>query len=382
MDEKRLSAYLKDRPEQIREARKKGAKVIGYFPGNYVPEEIIYASGAIPICFTRGGDPAFSEAALSTLPRVMCPFARAQIGERLSGTNPYYSLLDLFVAPITCQHLKKTAEVWEYNGDMPLFKLGIPHQCLHDFELEYFVDRLKVLKDRLQQLTGNEITDQKLSQAINLYNKMRRLLKDLSLLRSQNPALLSTADFMRLNQASFYADPVFMVDFLESVSRELKDRQPPAATDAPRIMLIGPNLADGDSKVPELVKAAGGEIVIEDIAEGLRYYWNTISSEGDLYQSLARGYLLDRVPCGFMRNSSRKRLDFDLNLIKEFNAAGVIWYELLGCETYDSESYYFARQLEQRHIPMLILESDYGMADTGQLSTRIEAFFEIVKGVI
>ena len=98
--------------------------------------------------------------------------------------------------------------------------------------------------------------------------------------------------------------------------------------------------------------------------------------------SLARGYLIDRVPCAFMRNSAKKRLDFVLKLIKDFNVSGVIWYELLGCETYDSESYYFARKLEERNIPMLILESDYGTADTGQLKTRIEAFIEIVKGVI
>ena len=243
MEEKRLAAYLKDRPEQLRAARKEGVKVIGYFPGNYVPEEIIYASGAIPLCLTHGGNPALSEAALSILPRVMCPFARAQIGERLTKTNPYYSMIDMLVAPITCQHLKKVAEVWEYNGDIEIFKLGIPHQYSNGFELEYFTDRLRALKNRLQILTGNEITDEKLSRAIDLYNKMRELLKKISLIRATSPGLLSAMDFIRLNHASFYADPVFMVDVLDSVYRELKNKQPPAGTDAPRILLIGPNMA-------------------------------------------------------------------------------------------------------------------------------------------
>jgi benzoyl-CoA reductase/2-hydroxyglutaryl-CoA dehydratase subunit BcrC/BadD/HgdB len=62
--------------------------------------------------------------------------------------------------------------------------------------------------------------------------------------------------------------------------------------------------------------------------------------------------------------------------------SGVIWYQLLCCETYDSEAYYFSRKLEELNIPMLILESDYGTADTGQMKTRIEAFLEIVRGVI
>jgi benzoyl-CoA reductase/2-hydroxyglutaryl-CoA dehydratase subunit BcrC/BadD/HgdB len=194
--------------------------------------------------------------------------------------------------------------------------------------------------------------------------------------------LLSGLDFVRLNHASFYADPAFMVDFLDSVYHELKDKQQSAETSAPRILLLGPNISNGDYKVLELVEAAGGEIVIEEICEGIRYYWNKIESKGDVFESLARGYLVDRVPCAFMRYATRKRLDFALKLIKDFKVSGVIWYELLCCETYDSESYFFAQKMEERNIPMLILESDYSTADTGQFKTRIEAFIEILKGVM
>jgi benzoyl-CoA reductase/2-hydroxyglutaryl-CoA dehydratase subunit BcrC/BadD/HgdB len=381
MEENRLAAHLRDRPAQLEEAKKNGVKIIGSFPGNYVPEEIIYASGAVPLCLTHGGNPHPADAALSVLPHVFCPFARAQIGERLLKQNPYYSMMDMLVAPVTCQHLKKVAEVWEYDGDLEMFKLGIPHKFDGDFELEYFIDRLKVLKDRLQAFTGNEITDEKISGAIALYNRMRELLRNISLVRRTSPSLVSALDFAKLNHASFYADPDFMVDVLDSIYQELKDKQQEMNVDSPRLMLLGPNVSYGDYTVLELVKAAGGEIVIEEICEGIRYYWHNIENKGDLYQSLARGYLVDRVPCAFMRDSAKKRLDFVLKLVKDFNVSGVIWYELLCCETYDSESYYFAHEMAERNIPMLILESDYGTADTGQLKTRIEAFIEIVRGV-
>jgi benzoyl-CoA reductase/2-hydroxyglutaryl-CoA dehydratase subunit BcrC/BadD/HgdB len=81
-----------------------------------------------------------------------------------------------------------------------------------------------------------------------------------------------------------------------------------------------------------------------------------------------------------MRNSAKKRLDFALELVKDFDVSGVIWYELVNCETYDAESYFFTRQMEERSIPILVLESNYGTADIGQLRTRVEAFIEIVKG--
>jgi benzoyl-CoA reductase/2-hydroxyglutaryl-CoA dehydratase subunit BcrC/BadD/HgdB len=382
MQEERIEAHLRDRPAELEKLRKSGRKIIGYFPGNYVPEELIYAAGAVPICLIDGGNSHAADTALSVVPDVICPFARAQIGEKLVNTNPYYNMVDLFVAPITCQHLRKVAEIWEYRGYTDMFKLGVPHQYSGDYELEYFVDRLRVLKDHLQACTGNVITNEKISEAIDLYNRMRDLLKKISMMRCAPEIPLGSLEFVKLNHASFYADPVFMVDILDSIYQELMEKRQIAGAGVPRLLLLGPNIACGDYKVLELVKEAGGEIVVEEVCEGVRYYWQNIDNKGDLLQSLAKGYLVDRLPCAFMRNATRSRFDFALKLASEFNVSGVIWYELLNCETYDSESYYFACKMEEMNIPMLILESNYGDADIGPLKTRIEAFIEIVKGGI
>jgi benzoyl-CoA reductase/2-hydroxyglutaryl-CoA dehydratase subunit BcrC/BadD/HgdB len=111
MERKDLNTHLENRPAQLREAKKKGVKIVGFFPGNYVPEEIIYASGAAPICLAHGGSSEASDAALAEVPDIICPFVRAQIGERLLKTKPYHSMIDMLVAPITYQHLKKAAEI-------------------------------------------------------------------------------------------------------------------------------------------------------------------------------------------------------------------------------------------------------------------------------
>lgn len=382
MQEERLATHLRDRPEQLREAKKQGTKIVGYFPGNYVPEEIIWASGAVPVCLVEGGSSAPAEAALELIPQVSCPFARAQLGERLLKRNPYYEMIDMMVAPLTCQHLKKVTDIWDYLGEMEIFKLGVPHQYNGDAELDYYTDRLRKLKDRLQTLTGNEITNEKISDAIGLYNRMRELLKKISLTRRSSPPAISARDFARLNHASFYADPAFMVDFLDSVYQELSQKPPAGAAETPRLMLVGPNLAKGDYEILKLVEAAGGDIVVEEVDEGIRYYWQNIEAEGDLLRSLAKGYLRDKLPAAFMRYSSRERLDFALKLAEDFNVSGIIWYELLYCETYDNESYFFYQRMGERNIPMLILESGYDEGGTGPMRIRIDAFIELVKGGI
>ncbi|HEY78284.1 MAG TPA: 2-hydroxyacyl-CoA dehydratase [Dehalococcoidia bacterium] len=374
-----LDTHLGNRPAQLRAAQRKGVKVVGFFPGNYVPEEIIYASGALPICLARGGSPEPVDAALTEVPDVICPFVRAQVGERLLKTNPYYGMIDMLVAPITCQHLKKAGEIWEYHGDKEIFKLGVPHQNDAEFSLEYYADRLRVMKDRLEALTGNEITDEKLGEAITLYNRIRGLLREVSLLRRAAPPPISSLEFVKLNHASFYADPVFFADVLDSVYHELQGEKAVTKAEAPRLLLLGPNVADGDYKVLGLVAAAGGEIVAEELCEGIRYYWHDIENEGDLRRSLARGYLIDRLPCAFIRRSAKKRLDFALKLVQDFDVSGIIWYEILQCEVYNAESYFFAQRMREHNVPMLILESDYGTADVGQLRTRIEAFIEQIR---
>ena len=246
--------------------------------------------------------------------------------------------------------------------------------------MEYFTDRLKALKERLEEFIGKEITNVKISEAIELYNKMRGLLKNISLMRRNLPPPLTALEFVKLNHASFYADPVFMVNELESLRKKLEKSQPTDKSNRPRLLLAGPNLARGDYKILELIEAAGGEVVIEELCEGMRYYWHRIENNGDPFQSLAKGYLRDRVPCAFMRSSTKKRLDFTLELIANFNVSGVIWYELQCCETYDQESYYFNKKLRERNIPMLIVESNYDVSDAGPLRTRIDAFIELVKG--
>ena len=381
MEVERIIEHLRNRPAQLIEARENGTRIIGYFPGNYVPEEIIYAAGAAPVCLAHGVSSGADVTALTVVPNIICPFARAQIGERILKINPYYTMIDLLVAPITCQHIKKAAEIIEYFGDIEIFKLGIPHQYDADFEVEYYVNRLKDLKDTVQKITGNEVTNEKLDEAIGLYNKIRELLRKISLLRSSSQQRITAKDFFRLNQATLYADPLFMVDLLGSVYQELKEHEVTDSTDSPRLMLIGPNIAYDDYKVLELVESSGGNIVIEEICEGMKYYWHTIEQGDDPFQSLARGYLVDRVPAAFLRASSRKRLDFALELISEFKVTAVIWYELLNCETYDSESYYFEREMSQRDIPVLILGAGYGQADSEQLKIRTSAFIEMVKGI-
>jgi benzoyl-CoA reductase/2-hydroxyglutaryl-CoA dehydratase subunit BcrC/BadD/HgdB len=391
----------------LERARSEGRKVVGYFPGGYVPEELIYASGALPVCLAAGGDARVADEALSIVPGVICPFARAQLGEMLLKRHPLYAAVDLLVVPSTCQHVKKIGDIWEYYEGPRVFKLGVPHEHDKDFELEYYQDRLLALKGRLEAVTCNKITDDKLDAAIAIYNRLRSLLRQLSETRRRTPGradgarqAISALDFVRLNHASFYADPVSMVGTLEALGADAAnaaDKVGPAGGDStesagalgvaadgarPRLLLMGPNLAVGDYDLLRVAADAGADVVIEDIFEGVRDYWQTVEASEDRLAALARSYLIHKKPGAFMRHSLRPRLEFVLRLIRDFDVTGVLWYQLLCCEFYDEEAHYFEGALREHGLPTLVVESDYHALDMGPLKTRMAAFVETIQGTL
>lgn len=374
-----IASLMEARLGTLQEAGDGGTKIVGYLPGGYVPEELIYASGAIPLCLSHGGDARLAEEALSLVPTVICPFARAQIGETLLRTNPLYQKLDLAVVPCTCQHLKQVGDVWEYYEQVAIFKLGVPYDSKDDYEIDYFRNRLQELKRILERLTGNAITDEKLREAISVYNRLRGLLKTLSLTRRDPVPGISTLDFVRLSHVSMYADPVMTCYALEAVIGDLPMPESALAR-RPRVMLMGPALAYGDHEILKMIAAGGADVVVEEVFEGVRDYWHEVDGDGDPLDVLARSYLLDKRPAAFMRGATSRRIDRAIELIEDFDVHGVVWYQLLCCEMYDEESYLFEKVLRERGIPMLMIESDYQNMDVGPVRTRLEAFVEIIEG--
>jgi len=373
----KLSLHLKTRLADLRKAKEQGRKIVGYTPGGYLPEELVLASGAIPVCLIRGGDHSVVELSGAYICRWIDTFCRAQIGYGISGEDPYYSVIDLLAIPITDNHIRAISDVLDYDTDIEIFPFGVPHMK-EASTLKYYLHGITRLKARLEELTGNEITESKLKEAISLCNRERELLKEISLMQKSEPAPLSGKDFIALNHGSMLADKEFMVDILESVYSELKKQAAPPS-EGTRLLLTGSTLAMGDYRIMDIVEEAGGSVVIEEFAEGIKPYWENVRPDGNLMEALADCYFTRRVPPAWFR-PGEERLNFLIKLAKDFNVSGVIWYQLMYRESYKTESYYFPDQLKRETgLSMLTLESDYDQAETEQLRTRIEAFIETIR---
>jgi benzoyl-CoA reductase/2-hydroxyglutaryl-CoA dehydratase subunit BcrC/BadD/HgdB len=374
-----LANVARTRPEQLKEKRKRGAKLIGCM-GSFVPEELIHASEAVPYMMCRGGEPEPPDAAIPYLLKFMSPYGRAQIGYHILGVDPVMPMLDLIVMQSTDCMESRLADVFEYLN-LPTARLGVPPDWEKAISLEYFQKQVAHLKERLEALTGNHITDDKLKGSIESMNQIRELLKKISLLRKEPLPPLGGYDFMRLNHYSFYCEPDILLRKLKELYEGLQKGMSPFKRDAPRIMLAGHVVGVGDYVAPKLIEDCGAVIATEFLDEGIRRHEYRVKTDGDLMKNLAEAYYFERIPPSIFQPAWEERIEIIKEVLREFNIDGVIWYQLSFEEIYDMESSIVRKSMDEMNMPFLKLESsyEYSREAMGPLTTRIESFIELVK---
>jgi len=373
-----LAQIARTRPEKLKEERKKGTKIVGYI-GRFVPEELIYASGALPYLLCRGGQPEPPDAVIPYMLRFMSPYSRSQIGYHLLGIDPVVPMLDLIVVQCSDCHESRLADLFEYFK-LPTVRLGIPPDWEKSLSRDYYHKELARLTDRLEALTGNKVTEQKLRESTESINKIREILSKINLLRKRRPPI-GGADFIRLNHYSFYGDPERLLPKLNDLYQELQKGGSPFPKEAPRLLLAGHVVGVGDYVVPRLIEDSGGVIAAEFLDEGMRHCQWQVKTDGDLMANLGDTYYLERTPPSIFQPAWEKRAETMKGLIRDFNIDGVIWYQLSFEEIYDMECAIIAKELDKINVPFLKLESsyEYSREAMAPLTTRVESFIETVR---
>ena len=374
-----LAASAHTRAEELKKKRGKGVKVIGY-TGRFVPEELIYAAGAVPYLLCRGGEPEPPEAVLPYMLRFLSPFRREQIGSHLLGMDPVIPMVDLNEAQCSHCHESRLADLFEYF-ELPTARLGVPPDWEKSISFEYYYKGLVRMREKLGNLTGNTISDERLKDSINSINRIRDFLKKISQLRKEQPPPIGGYDFIRLNHYSFYCDLGELISKLNDLYEQLQKDKSPFPKEVSRLLLAGHVVGVGDYVVPKLIESSGGAIVAEFLDEGIRHYQCNVKSEGDLLRNLSQTYFLERTPPSIFQPAWDKRVSYMKELIKDFNIDAVIWYQISFEEIYDMECSIVAKAMEEMNMPFLKLESsyEYSREAMGPLTTRIESFIQLIN---
>lgn len=363
------------RIQEIQEEKNNGKKVIGTFCV-FVPDEVILAAGAVGVGLCSGSQFWIADGE-KVLPRNLCPLIKAFVGAKVSRTCPYFQSCDMIVGETTCDGKKKAYEIMEEY--VPVHIMELP-QMKREKNYEEWQDEIKLFIKKMEELTGNKITVERLRETIDLCNRKRRALKRLYDLRKNIPSPISGLDALLVSQIAFMDDIERFIEKTNELCDELEDRvKTPNANGMKRIMITGTPMAVPNWKLHSIIEGLGAEVVVEETCTGTRYFENEVSSEGDTIDDLVRN-LADRymnINCACF-TPNRGRIDDILRYAEEYDVDGVIYYNLSFCHTYAIEYGKVEKALKEKNIPLLNIETDYSEEDAGQIKTRVEAFLEMI----
>ena len=367
------------RVRELREAAAKGSKIVATYCV-FVPEEIVWATEGIPVGLCAGAQ--FSvPTAEEILPRNTCALIKSSFGFKLGRTCPYVQSSHLIVGETTCDGKKKMFEI--LNEYQPVYVMEVPNKKTAASR-SLWHEEVVAFKNKIEDLTGNKLTAAKLGEAIKKVNDRRRALQRLYNLRKVRPVPISGRDVLLVAQISFYDDVIRNTQQINTLCDELDKRVAKrigvAPADIPRILISGSPMAIPNWKLHYLIESAGAVVICEESCIGTRAFSDLVSEDGKTLdtqlKNIADRYINIHCAC-FTPNE--ERLDDIVRLAKEYQADGVIHYNLQFCHTYANEAVKVEKTLQKAGIPLLRIETDYSDEDMGQLRTRIDAFLEMLR---
>ncbi len=364
---------------ELLKAKIEGKRIIGTFC-IYVPEELILALDGIAIGLCAGADVGAEEAE-KYIPRNTCALIKGFMGFKLAGLCPYVESADLIVGETTCDGKKKAYEMFQQITGK-VYVMELPNKKGDDGR-SLWRNEVKRLADKLSEVTGKQLTVERLRQAASVVNAKRKALQRLSGLRSHNPVPISGLDALLINQISFYDDPVRFTAKLNELCDELEARVKSgvgiASKGAPRVLISGSPMAIPNWKLHYIVESSGGVVVGEEACVGERNFRDLLPEFSTIDEAIQK--MADRsmsVNCACFTPNDERMNDIE-TMSGALNAGGVIHYALQFCTPYMYEAYKAKGAVEAMGKPFLKIETDYSMEDMGQLKTRVEAFLEILK---
>ncbi|MBQ9954247.1 MAG: 2-hydroxyacyl-CoA dehydratase [Eggerthellaceae bacterium] len=376
-----FAELARTRPTVLREAHKEGAKVVCYV-GNYAPTELIYAAGAKPYPMWRGGEPEPPDASLEETLRFLNPLHRTAIGLHMMGLDPVSSFADLVVVSITDCHIARIAEVFEDRG-LPTCKLGVPSEWQSASDFAYYKNKVELFKAKLEEITGNKITDEAILEQIEASNKVRAALRKIDELRKLPVPPIDGTTFIKLNHYATQCEPAEAVESLERIYSWLLEQVDENATsDKPRVMLIGRAVGIGDYVVTTALEKSDAVIVTEMLDEAFFRFQKDVEVEGDPSDNLCKNLYIDSVPIDNFQPSWGLRYDIAKEKMAEYNVDGVLWYQLLYDEIYDMEYCCYAKKASRDGILFTNVQTsyEYTREAMGPLMTKLETMVEAFKG--
>ena len=365
----------------LKEMKSQGKKVIAFISHDNIPEELIDAAGFIPLRLIFAGNDELMDASHDYLPPSTCAFAQTCIG--LFALKPqqfdFLKLVDFFIVSNHCVSDICASEVICKYFNIPRLNFYISYMRNQSSE-KYFRLEISAFRKNLEEIRNASISDDMLFDSIKKYNEFRKVLKDINNLNIKGSIKLK---FM---QNAFLYGPTILPELRDFIASN--ENSIPDTSNSIDLLLTGCSIFMNDILI-DLIEDGGGNIIFFDTWIGHNYYSqqfedHAIANAKNPIDLLASRYINNMYSDHSVPNFLENRITHIEQIYRKYQEKtgkrlGIINHIIKFCDHHSLMSSFFKNKLQEKEIQVLNIERDYSRANRGQLSTRIEAFMEMIR---
>ena len=203
----------------VKEYKENGGRLVGVMC-SYTPIEIMDAGdiAAVSLCGTSNETIPDAE---KNLPKNLCPLIKATYGFAYTDRCPFTYFSDMIIGETTCDGKKKMYEL--LNDIKEMYVMHLPQSQDRAYGNKIWAEEIRLLKSRLEEKYGIEITDEKIRRAVHNRNRMRKAVCKMFELQANCPPPMKGMEMLvAMQQGSFTFDIEVQIARLEKLIADSK----------------------------------------------------------------------------------------------------------------------------------------------------------------
>lgn len=346
-----------------------GKRVIGVGP-YYVPEELVYAAGAVP--FGVWGCVGVADECKKYFPPFYCSICQMTLEMGLNGTLG--SLSGMMVTTL-CDTLKAFSQNWKAGvKGVPMIFVSQPQNRDTDFGREYARASHEGVMKRVEECCGAIIDDESLAAAIKLYNEWRAEMRAFVKLAGTHPAEVSVADRCAVVNSGYYMDKAQHLAKVKALNAALS-QLPDSLGGYKKVVLVG--IYEDIPALSQILDENNYAVVADDLAKESRAFAVRVSEEGDPLSALANGFC-DIEYDSLLFDPKKAHISHVVDLAREADADGVVILLAKFCDPEEFEAPLVSKAVKAAGLPVITVEIDQQTETYEQARTQFETFAEIL----
>lgn len=347
-----------------------GKKVIGCFEP-YTPEELVHASGMIPLGLWGGQTDL--KLVKSYLPPFACPIMQANLELGLNGT---YKGLSGVIIPAICDTLRCMTQNWRFGvPDIPMIPIVYPQNRASTASTDYLISEYENILVMLATITGQMMTEKALFRTIEIYNEHNAVMRDFTTLAVKHLDIITPAVRHAIMKSALFFEKSEHTAIVKEINESLK-ALPDYNFVGRKVILTG--ITGEPDAFLEILTKNKLAVVGDDLAQESRQFRTDIPINGGGGLKRLALQWKNRTCCSLIHELSKPRGSLLSELCQQTQADGVINCLMKFCDPEEYDQPWLEADLNKAGYPCLTVEIDPLNTSFEQLHTRIQTFAEML----